>query len=190
MFMGVGLVEIPRSSWRKGNLGVQLRHHHFKAASGYDELSTAHEVLLKVEKQIKQLDELVSPRDENRRYVNALIEECTAEYHMLDHGEGQVSTDYANIVSLRAQLRSAKHNWNQANAYAQIQIQTDRAPLLVSTQFTDLWFGFVQTLRGYFADSLPIGRCDSVPRIQSETVRHSVRSCGRKLMAYGPGCVV
>jgi hypothetical protein len=122
-FMGVGLVEIPRSCWRKGNLMVQLRLHYFKMACQHEELKKAHEEIKRVEKAIKKLDGLIPPLDENRKYMDELVGKCPPDYQLLEEGDGKVTGAYSEIVDLHAELIIAIHGWNTANTLYETTLQ-------------------------------------------------------------------
>jgi hypothetical protein len=114
VFMGVGLVEIPRTCWRNANFHVMLRYYQFKLTAQHEELNQAHTEITTVEKLIKNLDDNVPISDPNRSCVDTLIAECPPDYALLEKGEGKVKTGYGDIVELHSRLISAKHNWNQA----------------------------------------------------------------------------
>lgn len=76
VFLGYGLVDIPRLFWRESDLSWIRNYYQFKAPKLKDATLTANEELQKVTKEIFKISNSVDSRHPLRPYIEKLIELC------------------------------------------------------------------------------------------------------------------
>jgi hypothetical protein len=109
LFLGYGLVEIPRKIWYRASRHQMLKYYQFKAVELHDELLNSQEKLEKILKTVKKFEEQTPEGDPWHPYVQSIIEKCPKEYFDIYHGESDMEITYGNLVKLSSEVKWAAH---------------------------------------------------------------------------------
>lgn len=109
LFLGYGLVEIPRKIWYQASRRQMLKYYQFKAVELHDELLNSQEKLEKILKTVKKFEEQTPEGDPWHHYVASIIEKCPKEYFDIYHGESDMEVTYGNLVKLSSEVQWAAH---------------------------------------------------------------------------------
>lgn len=113
VFLGYGLISIPKSLWRKAKIQWLNCYYEFKAPRLKDASIEAEENLQKIAKKIFRVSYSISSQDPLRPYVDTLIELCplTTYRNQYDEDEeNEINASYINIsylAQLNYKLKSA-----------------------------------------------------------------------------------
>jgi hypothetical protein len=81
LLLGHGLVDVPRTLWRRSNKQLMMRHYLFELSRYDQKLQEAKQYLHKQLRKVRYVDQNTPPMSPLRRYVDELLMNAPFEQH-------------------------------------------------------------------------------------------------------------
>jgi len=124
VMLGYGLVAVPRSLWRAGNLEIRLKHAYFQASQIDETVEELHHKLHDVVHMIKLAAAAVHTESQLLPIVQTLIAKCPPEAVREANGLKDAERSYLTqelgditrkrLISLHSDLRNTINDLNRA----------------------------------------------------------------------------
>jgi len=136
--MGYGLVEIPRSIWRRANRSLMLKYLKYQMTTLQHGKLEAREFLSSTLKQVRKASDQMPTHNPMRGYLDTIVSECPSdEYNSIKQQSNKTSdVSYGKLVKLHVQIKKAKHNLRHAEAMYSEKLKTafDLEDIVISTK--------------------------------------------------------
>jgi len=111
IFLGIGLVEIPRFLWRKSNRRVMLSHCYFKIAEYRSKIEDARDDLLASYAKLKAAEHGLPPQHEYRQLVIKMVAKAIPDIYAHAQASGPTIETYSGLSALNMEVLSTEHNY-------------------------------------------------------------------------------
>lgn len=125
VMMGYGLVAVPRSLWRSGNLEMRLRHSHFQASQLDETLDELKHHLHDIVHMIQLASASIHSESQLGPLIQLLISKCPPEIISAANGLRETERTYLTrelgeisrkrLIALHSDLRQTMNDLNRAN---------------------------------------------------------------------------
>uniref|UniRef100_A0A6B2KZM8 Uncharacterized protein n=1 Tax=Arcella intermedia TaxID=1963864 RepID=A0A6B2KZM8_9EUKA len=106
-FLGYGLVDVPRSQWRRANKQVTLKYCKFTLADYWDDVENSKLAVQRAVEKIKRYRARIAKDSDNRKYIEEVYNSIPTEFKGINFDEaGEVEDRYSAIVLLNFDLKS------------------------------------------------------------------------------------